>query len=198
MMKPVLAIMIFSIFIPSFYAASWSLDLPGDDGLFVLKNQDRDALSFPSDAHCSIEWDGFFIDSLGQGVYSITDEDGGEIIIFAASLEETLISSILNEYGQELDGLVFLSSIPFLIESLAGVDGCFLFLVNRPASGYQEEAASMGFSLSIIPAGSVMYMQDGLVTTSAQIRAESVSCPCCDESFRLRLSPFGEVLYIGR
>lgn len=197
-MKPVLAIMIFSIFIPSFYAASWSLDLPGDDGLFVLKNQDRDALSFPSDAHCSIEWDGFFIDSLGQGVYSITDEDGGEIIIFAASLEETLISSILNEYGQELDGLVFLSSIPFLIESLAGVDGCFLFLVNRPASGYQEEAASMGFSLSIIPAGSVMYMQDGLVTTSAQIRAESVSCPCCDESFRLRLSPFGEVLYIGR
>lgn len=196
-MKPVLAIMIFSIFIPSFYAASWSLDLPGDDGLFVLKNQDRDALSFPSDAHCSIEWDGFFIDSLGQGVYSITDEDGGEIIIFAASLEETLISSILNEYGQELDGLVFLSSIP-LIESLAGVDGCFLFLVNRPASGYQEEAASMGFTLSIIPAGSVMYMQDGLVTTSAQIRAESVSCPCCDESFRLRLSPFGEVLYIGR
>lgn len=196
-MKPVLAIMIFSIFIPSFYAASWSLDLPGDDGLFVLKNQDRDALAFPSDAHCSIEWDGFFIDSLGQGVYSITDEDGGEIIIFAASLEETLISSILNEYGQELDGLVFLSSIP-LIESLAGVDGCFLFLVNRSASGYQEEAASMGFSLSIIPAGSVMYMQDGLVTTSAQIRAESVSCPCCDESFRLRLSPFGEVLYIGR
>ena len=197
MMKPVLAIMIVSIFIPSFYAASWSLDLPGDDGLFVLKNQDRDALAFPSDAHCSIEWDGFFIDSLGQGVYSITDEDGGEIIIFAASLEETLISSILNEYGQELDGLVFLSSIP-LIESLAGVDGCFLFLVNRPASGYQEEAASMGFTLSIIPAGSVMYMQDGLVTTSAQIRAESVSCPCCDESFRLRLSPFGEVLYIGR
>ena len=196
-MKPVLAIMIFSIFIPSFYAASWSLDLPGDDGLFVLKNQDRDALAFPSDAHCSIEWDGFFIDSLGQGVYSITDEDGGEIIIFAASLEETLISSILNEYGQELDGLVFLSSIP-LIESLAGVDGCFLFLVNRPASGYQEEAASMGFTLSIIPAGSVMYMQDGLVTTSAQIRAESVSCPCCDESFRIRLSPFGEVLYIGR
>ena len=189
--------MIFSIFIPSFYAASWSLDLPGDDGLFVLKNQDRDALAFHSDAHCSIEWDGFFIDSLGQGVYSITDEDGGEIIIFAASLEETLISSILNEYGQELDGLVFLSSIP-LIESLAGVDGCFLFLVNRPASGYQEEAASMGFSLSIIPEGSVMYMQDGLVTTSAQIRAESVSCPCCDESFRLRLSPFGEVLYIGR
>lgn len=196
-MKPVLAIMIFSIFIPSFYAASWSLDLPGDDGLFVLKNQDRDALAFPSDAHCSIEWDGFFIDSLGQGVYSITDEDGGEIIIFAASLEETLISSILNEYGQELDGLVFLSSIPF-IESLAGVDGCFLFLVNRPASGYQEEAASMGFTLSIIPVGSLMYMQDGLVTTSAQIRAESVSCPCCDESFRLRLSPFGEVLYIGR
>lgn len=196
-MKPVLAIMIFSIFIPSFYAASWSLDLPGDDGLFVLKNQDRDALAFPSDAHCSIEWDGFFIDSLGQGVYSITDEDGGEIIIFAASLEETLISSILNEYGQELDGLVFLSSIP-LIESLAGVDGCFLFLVNRPASGYQEEAASMGFTLSIIPVGSLMYMQDGLVTTSAQIRAESVSCPCCDESFRLRLSPFGEVLYIGR
>ena len=197
MMKPVLAIMIFSIFIPSFYAASWSLDLPGDDGLFVLKNQDRDALAFPSDAHCSIEWEGFFIDSLGQGVYSITDEDGGEIIIFAASLEETLISSILNEYGQELDGLVFLSSIP-LIESLVGVDGCFLFLVNRPASGYQEEAASMGFTLSIIPAGSVMYMQDGLVTTSAQIRAESVSCPCCDESFRIRLSPFGEVLYIGR
>ena len=197
MMKPVLAIMIFSIFIPSFYAASWSLDLPGDDGLFVLKNQDRDALAFPSDAHCSIEWDGFFIDSLGQGVYSITDEDGGEIIIFAASMEEALISSILNEYGQELDGLVFLSSIP-LIESLAGVDGCFLFLVNRPASGYQEEAASMGFTLSIIPAGSVMYMQDGLVTTSAQIRAESVSCPCCDESFRIRLSPFGEVLYIGR
>lgn len=196
-MKPVLAIMIFSIFIPSFYAASWSLDLPGDDGLFVLKNQDRDALAFPSDAHCSIEWEGFFIDSLGQGVYSITDEDGGEIIIFAASLEETLISSILNEYGQELDGLVFLSSIP-LIESLVGVDGCFLFLVNRPASGYQEEAASMGFTLSIIPAGSVMYMQDGLVTTSAQIRAESVSCPCCDESFRIRLSPFGEVLYIGR
>lgn len=196
-MKPVLAIMIFSIFIPSFYAASWSLDLPGDDGLFVLKNQDRDALAFPSDAHCSIEWDGFFIDSLGQGVYSITDEDGGEIIIFAASMEEALISSILNEYGQELDGLVFLSSIP-LIESLAGVDGCFLFLVNRPASGYQEEAASMGFTLSIIPAGSVMYMQDGLVTTSAQIRAESVSCPCCDESFRIRLSPFGEVLYIGR
>ncbi|HIS13735.1 MAG TPA: hypothetical protein IAA76_04030 [Candidatus Ornithospirochaeta stercorigallinarum] len=196
-MKPVLAIMIFSIFIPSFYAASWSLDLPGDDGLFVLKNQDRDALAFPSDAHCSIEWDGFFIDSLGQGVYSITDEDGGEIIIFAASLEETLISSILNEYGQELDGLVFLSSIP-LIESLAGVDGCFLFLVNRPASGYQEEAASMGFTLSIIPVGSLMYMQDGLVTTSAQIRAESVSCPCCGESFRLRLSPFGEVLYIGR
>lgn len=189
--------MIFSIFIPSFYAASWSLDLPGDDGLFVLKNQGRDALAFPSDAHCSIEWEGFFIDSLGQGVYSITDEDGGEIIIFAASLEETLISSILNEYGQELDGLVFLSSIP-LIESLAGVDGCFLFLVNRPASGYQEEAASMGFTLSIIPAGSVMYMQDGLVTTSAQIRAESVSCPCCDESFRIRLSPFGEVLYIGR
>ena len=197
MMKPVLAIMIFSIFIPSFYAASWSLDLPGDDGLFVLKNQDRDALAFPSDAHCSIEWEGFFIDSLGQGVYSITDEDGGEIIIFAASLEETLISSILNEYGQELDGLVFLSSIP-LIESLVGVDGCFLFLVNRPASGYQEEAASMGFTLSIIPAGSVMYMQDGLVTTSAQIRAESVSCPCCDESFRIRLSPFGEILYIGR
>ena len=197
MMKPVLAIMIFSIFIPSFYAASWSLDLPGDDGLFVLKNQDRDALAFPSDAHCSIEWDGFFIDSLGQGVYSITDEDGGEIIIFAASLEETLISSILNEYGQELDGLVFLSSIP-LIESLAGVNGCFLFLVNRPASGYQEEAASIGFTLSIIPVGSLMYMQDGLVTTSAQIRAESVSCPCCDESFRLRLSPFGEVLYIGR
>ena len=196
-MKPVLAIMIFSIFIPSFYAASWSLDLPGDDGLFVLKNQDRDALAFPSDAHCSIEWEGFFIDSLGQGVYSITDEDGGEIIIFAASLEETLISSILNEYGQELDGLVFLSSIP-LIESLVGVDGCFLFLVNRPASGYQEEAASMGFTLSIIPAGSVMYMQDGLVTTSAQIRAESVSCPCCDESFRIRLSPFGEILYIGR
>ena len=196
-MKPVLAIIIFSIFIPSFYAASWSLDLPGDDGLFVLKNQDRDALAFPSDAHCSIEWDGFFIDSLGQGVYSITDEDGGEIIIFAASMEEALISSILNEYGQELDGLVFLSSIP-LIESLAGVDGCFLFLVNRPASGYQEEAASMGFTLSIIPAGSVMYMQDGLVTTSAQIRAESVSCPCCDESFRIRLSPFGEVLYIGR
>ena len=197
MMKPVLAIMIFSIFIPSFYAASWSLDLPGDDGLFVLKNQDRDALAFPSDAHCSIEWDGFFIDSLGQGVYSITDEDGGEIIIFAASLEETLISSILKENGEELDGLVFLSSIP-LIESLVGVDGCFLFLVNRPASGYQEEAASMGFTLSIIPAGSVMYMQDGLVTTSAQIRAESVSCPCCDESFRIRLSPFGEVLYIGR
>ena len=197
MMKPVLAIMIFSIFIPSFYAASWSLDLPGDDGLFVLKNQDRDALAFPSDAHCSIEWDGFFIDSLGQGVYSITDEDGGEIIIFAASQEETLISSILKENGEELDGLVFLSSIP-LIESLAGVDGCFLFLVNRPASGYQEEAASMGFTLSIIPAGSVMYMQDGLVTTSAQIRAESVSCPCCDESFRIRLSPFGEVLYIGR
>lgn len=196
-MKPVLAIMIFSIFIPSFYAASWSLDLPGDDGLFVLKNQDRDALAFPSDAHCSIEWDGFFIDSLGQGVYSITDEDGGEIIIFAASLEETLISSILKENGEELDGLVFLSSIP-LIESLVGVDGCFLFLVNRPASGYQEEAASMGFTLSIIPAGSVMYMQDGLVTTSAQIRAESVSCPCCDESFRIRLSPFGEVLYIGR
>lgn len=196
-MKPVLAIMIFSIFIPSFYAASWSLDLPGDDGLFVLKNQDRDALAFPSDAHCSIEWDGFFIDSLGQGVYSITDEDGGEIIIFAASQEETLISSILKENGEELDGLVFLSSIP-LIESLAGVDGCFLFLVNRPASGYQEEAASMGFTLSIIPAGSVMYMQDGLVTTSAQIRAESVSCPCCDESFRIRLSPFGEVLYIGR
>ena len=196
-MKPVLAIMIFSIFIPSFYAASWSLDLPGDDGLFVLKNQDRDALAFPSDAHCSIEWDGFFIDSLGQGVYSITDEDGGEIIIFAASMEEALISSILKENGEELDGLVFLSSIP-LIESLAGVDGCFLFLVNRPASGYQEEAASMGFSLSIIPAGSVMYMQDGLVTTSAQIRAESVSCPCCDESFRIRLSPFGEVLYIGR
>ena len=197
MMKPVLAIMIFSIFIPSFYAASWSLDLPGDDGLFVLKNQDRDALAFPSDAHCSIEWDGFFIDSLGQGVYSITDEDGGEIIIFAASMEEALISSILKENGEELDGLVFLSSIP-LIESLAGVDGCFLFLVNRPASGYQEEAASMGFTLSIIPAGSVMYMQDGLVTTSAQIRAESVSCPCCDESFRIRLSPFGEVLYIGR
>lgn len=196
-MKPVLAIMIFSIFIPSFYAASWSLDLPGDDGLFVLKNQDRDALAFPSDAHCSIEWDGFFIDSLGQGVYSITDEDGGEIIIFAASMEEALISSILKENGEELDGLVFLSSIP-LIESLAGVDGCFLFLVNRPASGYQEEAASMGFTLSIIPAGSVMYMQDGLVTTSAQIRAESVSCPCCDESFRIRLSPFGEVLYIGR
>ena len=197
MMKPVLAIMIFSIFIPSFYAASWSLDLPGDDGLFVLKNQDRDALAFPSDAHCSIEWDGFFIDSLGQGVYSITDEDGGEIIIFAASMEEALISSILKENGEELDGRVFLSSIP-LIESLAGVDGCFLFLVNRPASGYQEEAASMGFTLSIIPAGSVMYMQDGLVTTSAQIRAESVSCPCCDESFRIRLSPFGEVLYIGR
>ena len=197
MMKPVLAIMIFSIFIPSFYAASWSLDLPGDDGLFVLKNQDRDALAFPSDAHCSIEWEGFFIDSLGQGVYSITDEDGGEIIIFAASLEETLISSILKENGEELDGLVFLSSIP-LITSLGRVEGCFLFLVNRPASGYQEEAASMGFSLSIIPAGSVMYMQDGLVTTSAQIRAESVSCPCCDESFRLRLSPFGEVLYIGR
>ena len=197
MMKPVLAIMIFSIFIPSFYAASWSLDLPGDDGLFVLKNQDRDALAFPSDAHCSIEWDGFFIDSLGQGVYSITDEDGGELIIFAASQEETLISSILKENGEELDGLVFLSSIP-LIESLAGVDGCFLFLVNRPASGYQEEAASMGFTLSIIPAGSLMYMQDGLVTTSAQIRAESVSCPCCDESFRIRLSPFGEVLYIGR
>lgn len=196
-MKPVLAIMIFSIFIPSFYAASWSLDLPGDDGLFVLKNQDRDALAFPSDAHCSIEWDGFFIDSLGQGVYSITDEDGGEIIIFAASMEEALISSILKENGEELDGRVFLSSIP-LIESLAGVDGCFLFLVNRPASGYQEEAASMGFTLSIIPAGSVMYMQDGLVTTSAQIRAESVSCPCCDESFRIRLSPFGEVLYIGR
>ena len=196
-MKPVLAIMIFSIFIPSFYAASWSLDLPGDDGLFVLKNQDRDALAFPSDAHCSIEWDGFFIDSLGQGVYSITDEDGGEIIIFAASMEEALISSILKENGEELDGLVFLSSIP-LIESLAGVDGCFLFLVNRPASGYQEEAASMGFTLSIIPAGSVMYMQDGLVTTSAQIRAESVSCPCCDESFRIRLSPLGEVLYIGR
>lgn len=196
-MKPVLAIMIFSIFIPSFYAASWSLDLPGDDGLFVLKNQDRDALAFPSDAHCSIEWEGFFIDSLGQGVYSITDEDGGEIIIFAASLEETLISSILKENGEELDGLVFLSSIP-LITSLGRVEGCFLFLVNRPASGYQEEAASMGFSLSIIPAGSVMYMQDGLVTTSAQIRAESVSCPCCDESFRLRLSPFGEVLYIGR
>lgn len=196
-MKPVLAIMIFSIFIPVSFAASWSLDLPGDDGLFVLKNHDRQALAFPSDAHCSIEWDGFFIDSLGQGVYSITDEDGGEIIIFAASLEETLISSILNEYGQELDGLVFLSSIP-LIESLAGVDGCFLFLVNRPASGYQEEAASMGFTLSIIPVGSLMYMQDGLVTTSAQIRAESVSCPCCDESFRLRLSPFGEVLYIGR
>ncbi len=189
--------MIFSIFIPSFYAASWSLDLPGDDGLFVLKNQDRDALAFPSDAHCSIEWDGFFIDSLGQGVYSITDEDGGEIIIFAASMEEALISSILKENGEELDGLVFLSSIP-LIESLAEVDGCFLFLVNRPAAGYQEEAASMGFTLSIIPAGSVMYMQDGLVTTSAQIRAESVSCPCCDESFRLRLSPFGEVLYIGR
>ena len=197
MMKPVLAIMIFSIFIPSFYAASWSLDLPGDDGLFVLKNQDRDALAFPSDAHCSIEWDGFFIDSLGQGVYSITDEDGGEIIIFAASMEEALISSILKENGEELDGRVFLSSIP-LIESLAGVDGCFLFLVNRPASGYQEEAASMGFTLCIIPAGSVMYMQDGLVTTSAQIRAESVSCPCCDESFRIRLSPFGEVLYIGR
>ena len=197
MMKPVLAIMIFSIFIPSFYAASWSLDLPGDDGLFVLKNHDREALAFPSDAHCSIEWEGFFIDSLGQGVYSITDEDGGEIIIFAASMEEALISSILKENGEELDGLVFLSSIP-LIESLAGVDGCFLFLVNRPASGYQEEAASMGFTLSIIPAGSVMYMQDGLVTTSAQIRAESVSCPCCDESFRIRLSPFGEVLYIGR
>lgn len=196
-MKPVLAIMIFSIFIPSFYAASWSLDLPGDDGLFVLKNQDRDALAFPSDAHCSIEWDGFFIDSLGQGVYSITDEDGGEIIIFAASQEETLISSILKENGEELDGLVFLSSIP-LITSLGRVEGCFLFLVNRPASGYQEEAASMGFTLSIIPAGSVMYMQDGLVTTSAQIRAESVSCPCCDESFRIRLSPFGEVLYIGR
>ena len=112
-------------------------------------------------------------------------------------MEEALISSILKENGEELDGRVFLSSIP-LIESLAGVDGCFLFLVNRPASGYQEEAASMGFTLSIIPAGSVMYMQDGLVTTSAQIRAESVSCPCCDESFRIRLSPFGEVLYIGR
>lgn len=196
-MKPVFAIMIFSIFIPVSFAASWSLDLPGDDGLFVLKNHDRQALAFPSDAHCSIEWDGFFIDSLGQGVYSITDEDGGEIIIFAASLEETLISSILNEYGQELDGLVFLSSIP-LITSLGRVEGCFLFLVNRPASGYQEEAASMGFTLSIIPVGSLMYMQDGLVTTSAQIRAESVSCPCCGESFRLRLSPFGEVLYIGR